>query len=199
MFKNVNKPKMSELLNHETKRYSLLKFLGLGLIVLSYFVYLSIKLGPKTGILVTFLTWSFFIFCTPIADAGFLIAFPIRLLMGIRMMYTQIASFFIATALNLYTFFLIPHVYNSTIILKLFYHILSKPFPFWGIILLSIIGTLFSIYFGDELVDVSSHKMRKKYYKHINKYRVIVFIFLIGITIILYNFLLKQLGLNIPL
>jgi len=92
-----------------------------------------------------------------------------------------------------------PSAYNSTIILKLFYHILSQPFPFWGIMILSLIGTLFSIYFGDEMVDVSSHKQRKKYHKHFNKYKVIILIFIITVTITLYRFLLEKLGVRIPL
>jgi len=199
MPKNINKPKFSDLLTHETKKHSLVKFIGLVIIVALYFTYMSVKLGTGNGILATCLTWSFFVFCTPIADAGFLLAFPVRVLAGIRMMYTQIFSFIIAFILNLYVFFHNPSIYNDTIILKLFYQILSHPFPFWAIILLSLIGTLISIYFGDELVDVSTHKQREKYHKHANKYQLVAFIFLIGITIILYNSLLGKLGINISL
>ncbi len=197
--KNVNKPKISELLTHETKKHSLIKFIGLVVIVMCYFTYMSVKLGTEGGILVTCLTWSFFVFCTPIADAGFLLAFPVRVLTGIRMIYTQIFSFFLALGLNLYIFFHTPETYNTTVILKLFYQILSQPFPFWGIMILSLVGTLLSIYFGDELVDVSSHKQREKYHRHINKHQVIALVFLIGATIILYNSLLKKLGVDIPL
>ena len=196
---NRNKPKLSEYLAHETKKNSLIKFVGLAVIVVLYFVFISIKLGTKDGIFITSLTWSFFILCTPIADAGFLLAFPVRMLTGIRMMYTQLFSFILAFGLNLYVFFYDPSIYDGTALLGLFRRILSQPFPFWGIILLSIIGTLFSIYFGDEMIDVSSHKQREKYHKHFNKYKVIIFIFLIAIIIILYNFLLKGLGVNIPL
>ncbi len=197
--KCVNKPKLSEYLTHETKKHSLIKFIGLVVIVILYLVFMSMKLGTGTGIFVTIMTWTFFIFCTPIADAGFLLAFPIRLLTGFRMMYTQLLSFVLAGAINLYAFFVVPSIYGKTILLKLFHQILAHPFPFWGIILLSLIGTLFSIYFGDELVDVAHHSQRKKYQKHLNKYQIIVFLFVIGITIILYNFLLKNLGVNIPL
>lgn len=195
----VNKPNLSDYLTHETKKHALIRFLGLVLIVISYMVFMSFKFGAKEGISVTILTWTFFVFCTPIADAGFLLAFPVRMVTGLRMMYTQLFSFVLALSINLYTFFYKPSIYDNTIILKLFYHILSQPFPFWGIILLSLLGTILSIYFGDELIDVSSHKERKKYHKHLNKYQIIVFAFLIGITLILYNFLLNKLGLNIPL
>lgn len=160
---------------------------------------MSLKFGTKNGFFVTVLTWSFFVFCTPIADAGFILAFPVRLLLKVRMRYTQLASFVIALFLNFYTFFFLPEEYSKTVILNLFYHILSQPFPFWGIILLSIIGTIFSIYFGDELIDVTKHSKRKKYHKHKAKYQIIVAVFVLAVTLVLYDFLLKKLGVNIPL
>jgi len=195
----AHKLKWSEFLIHETKKHALIRFIGLVIIVILYFIFMSVKLGATTGIYATILTWTFFIFCTPVADAGFLLAFPVRLLTGIRMMYTQLFSFVVALVINLYTFSYNPSAYESTGILKLFRYILANPYPMWGIILLSLIGTLLSIYFGDELVDVSSHKQRNKFYKHANKYQVIVFLFFIGATVVLYDFLLNKLGVNIPL
>ena len=194
-----NRFALSEYLVHETKRHSLIKYIGLAIIVVIYFIFISIRLGTKDGALTTILTWSFFVFCTPIADAGFLLAFPVRMLTGIKMAYTQIFSFLLAFIINLYAFFYLPSIYTKTIILELFYRILSQPFPYWVIIILSLLGTLLSIYFADELIDVSSHAQRKKYHRHLNKYQIIMFVFLIGITIILYDFLLKQLGIDIPL
>ena len=199
MVKKKSKPKFSDFKKHETKKHSLVRFIGLFLIIISYFVYISIKLGTKTGIFVTALTWSFFIFCTPIADAGFLVAFPVRLLMGVRMMYTQIIAFFVAFFLDLFAFLHGPEIFNKTIILKLFYQIITHPFPLWGIILLSLLGTIFSIYFGDELIDVAKHKDRKKYKKHLNKFKLIVTIFLVAAIILLYEFLLRTIGIKIPL
>ena len=195
----VNKPKLSEFLVHETKKHSLLKFVNLVVVVAFYLVFMSIKLGTKTGIFATTLTWSFFVFCTPIADAGFLLAFPVRVFTGIRMIYTQLFSYILALGINLYAFFYASSIYSKSTVLNLFYHILSQPFPFWGIIIISFIGTLLSIYFGDEMIDLSSHSQREKYHKHINKYQIIVFTFVIFFTIILYNFLLKKIGLKIAL
>ena len=42
-----------------------------------YFVYLVYEYGIEDGGMVTLLTWSFFVLCTPVADAGFLLDFPI--------------------------------------------------------------------------------------------------------------------------
>jgi hypothetical protein len=197
--KETHQDLAKNMLKHETKQHVLLKFIFLVLIVISYFIYMSLKFGTKDGLSVTILTWSFFFFCTPIADAGFLLAFPVRLLLKIKMMYTQLAAFLIALCLNLYAFFFNPAIYSKTVILNLFYHILSQPFPFWGIIILSILGTLFSIYFGDELIDVSKHSDCKKYNKHRLKYKIILSVFVFLVTLVLYNFLLKQLGVEIPL
>jgi len=198
MVNNINKPKLKECLTSETKKHSLIRFIGLVVILLAYIIFMSIRLGPKLGISVVILTWTFYVFSTPIADAGFLLAFPIRLLTGFRMMYTQLLVFVLAFFINLYTFFNLPVLYTKTILLKFFYQILANPYPFWGIIILSLIGTIFSIYFGDELVDVSTHAERKKYHRHLNVYQIIIFLFIIGITIVLYNILLHKLGVSIP-
>ncbi len=190
---------ITSFLKYETRKHSSLRYILLFIILISYFVYAINQYGASKGILVTILTWSFFVFSTPIADAGFIVAFPTRLLFKVRMIYSQIAVFFIAGIINAFILIQNPHIYNSTFILKLFYKILTNPYPFWGIIILSAIGTFFSIYFGDELIDVTSHKDRKKYHKHLNKYKIIIFLFLIAMTIILYNFLLTNLGIKIPL
>ena len=183
----------------ETRKHSSFRYILLFLILVSYFIYAIDKFGTSNGILVTILTWSFFVFSTPIADAGFIVAFPTRLLLKVRMIYSQIAVFFIAGIINIFVLAQNPGIYNTTFILKLFYKILTNPYPFWGIIILSAIGTFFSIYFGDELIDVTKHKDRIKYHKHLNKYKFILFLFVIVITIVLYNFLLNNLGINIPL
>ena len=137
-----DKIKKSDYRNHETKKHLLKRFILVVLIVLLYSVFMSFKYGIEQGLLVTILTWTFFVFCTPIADAGFLLALPIRMLTGIRMMYTPLFSFVLAFGLNLYPYFYTPSLYESTVILRLFYHILSQPFPFWGILLLSLFGPI---------------------------------------------------------
>ena len=183
----------------ETKRHSLLRYIILLLFIVGYFIYESGKLGAGGGFLVTILTWSFFVFCTPVADAGFILAFPIRLLVGVRMVYTQIVSYIIALIIVILTLIYQSAIYNTNLILKLFYTILLNPNPYWLIMILSLIGTLFSIYFGDELIDVSRYKERQKYHRHLNKYKIVATIFIIVLTIDLYSFLLNKIGVHIPL
>ncbi len=183
----------------ETKKHTLIRFSILFLFIFIYFIYEAKTLGTENGLLVTVLTWSFFVFCTPIADAGFVLAFPTRLLIGIRMIYTQIFSYFLALGIVVGTLILNPSVFDKTILLKLFKTILLTPYPYWAILILSLIGTFFSIIFGDELIDVNSHREREKYYRHMNKYKIVVTLFIIAMTIALYDFLLKGLGISIPL
>jgi hypothetical protein len=189
--------KISKYFSHETKRHAFQRFLIVLLLFFGYFMFVSWKYGLENGFLVAILTWTFFVFCTPIADAGLLLDFPVRVLTNIRMLYTEIVVWIIAALVNLYTFTLRPEIYNTTILLKTFKHILTHPFPFWAIILVSATGTFMSVYFADELVDVVRHEEREKYKKHAHKHRLIIFVFIILITIVLYDYLLSQMGVKI--
>lgn len=188
-----------EIIKCETKKHVFFRYLLLILILVGYLGYTIHQFGAEEGLLVTFLTWSFFVFCTPIADAGFLVDFPARLLIKVRMLHSELFVWGFAAALNIFALLTNSGIYGKTILLKLFHKILTTPFPYWGIIILSAAGTFFSIYFGDELLDVARHKDRVKYKKHKNKHRIIILIFLIIMVLVFYNFLLKSIGLNLPL
>ncbi len=189
--------KKSEYCTHETKKRVLIKFILIIAILISYFTFVSLRYGLNDGLMITILTWSFFVFCTPIADAGFLLDFPIRLITKIRMIYSEIVVWIIAASINIYSLLFNPIVYEKIEILRLFKYILLHPFPFWAIIIISATGTFLSIYFGDELIDVVKHKHRKKYKKHKNKYVLILILFIIVVIIMLYSYLLRRLGVNI--
>ncbi len=196
---NGIKSRCKNLAKHETKRHILLKFLFVLLVFILYFIFISQKYGLQQGFLVASLTWSFFVLCTPVADAGFLLDFPLRIITKLRMFVLEIFVWLIAISLNLYVFFLDPAVYEKTKILILFKYILAQPVPFWSIIFISMIGTFVSIRFGDELLDKVNHNERKVYKKHKNNHKFIIMIFLFGISLILYDFLLKQLGVDLPI
>jgi len=185
-----------EWIDKETKRHASLRYLFLLFVLVLYFLYCFYKFGAKDGLLITALTWSFFVFCTPIADAGFLLDFPIRLITGLRMLYSEMMVWTIATLLNLYAFFFVANVYQDTLVLKVFYDILTVPLN-WSVIVVSAIGTYLSIYFADELIDTNLHSEREKYHKHINKWHFILFVFLLILIFILYNFILKEMGINL--
>ncbi len=67
------------------------------------------------------LTWSFFVLCTPVADAGILLDFPLRLLFGIRMIVSELAVWALAIVLNLATLMLAPEYYQTTFLTRIFW------------------------------------------------------------------------------
>lgn len=181
----------------ETHREILYKFLILLGVLVLYFGYLSFEYGLLTGGIVAALTWSFFVLCTPIADAGFLLDFPLRLLFGIRMLYSEIVVWAIAIALNIYALIFNPKAYDLTIITKIFKEILLTPNPYWSILLLSGVGTFLSIYFGDEMLDVFKHRDRVKYHQHSFKLKIIGVISLFVLILISYYLLLESLNIEL--
>lgn len=95
------------------KRAGLSKFLVVLVIFLSYLVVSVLQFGISSGILVALLSWSFFVFCTPIADAGLLLDFPTRILTGMRMLHTEIMVWIVAVILNVTALSLSPGTYYS--------------------------------------------------------------------------------------
>jgi len=154
------------------------------------------KFGFADGLFVTILTWTFFVFCTPIADAGFILDFPIRIITGFKMIYVEFMVWVIAFSINLYAFFFSPSTYSQTIVLRLFYHVITHPIPYSLIILVSLAGTFLSLLFGDELMEVLHHSHRKKYKAHAFKYKFILVVFSFLVLLLLYDFLIVRLGVN---
>ncbi len=198
MFSVDNKPKHHELVKHPTKRKVFVKFIAVVLVFAGYFLFVAGRLGFENGFYVTTLTWSFFVLSTPIADAGFLVDFPLRLLLGVRMIVSESIVWLMAITANVLALGFKPELYSSTDLLEVFKKILETPWPYWSIIALSAVGTFMSVIFGDELIDKVQHKDRKIYKKHKFKYRVVVMVFIIVAAIVLYDVLLKQLGYNLP-
>lgn len=161
------------------KRNVLYRFLLLCLLFFSYFGYLSYEYNLLTGGITAALTWSFFVLCTPVADAGFLLDFPLRLLFGIRMFFSEIAVWGIAIALNMVSLVYFAEYYETTKITKLLHAILTNLYPYWILILLSGLGTFLSIRFGDELMDVIHHRDRAYFHKHGLKHEMLIVIFFI--------------------
>ncbi len=163
------------------------KFIVLSLLLLAYFAYLSYEYDILTGGVASLITWSFFVLCTPIADAGFLIDFPLRLLFGIRMIISEIAVWVIAVSINLTSLFYFQEYYNITPVTRLAHAIMTTPYPYWGIIILSGMGTFLSIRFGDELMDVVHHRDREFFHKHNYKYEILLVVFFIIVVMGYYE------------
>ncbi|MEZ5691961.1 MAG: hypothetical protein R3D71_09910 [Rickettsiales bacterium] len=173
----------------------LIKFLLLLLLLLGYFAYLSYQYDLLTGGVAALLTWSFFVLCTPVADAGFLLDFPLRILFGIRMVFSEIAVWAIAITLNLVSLNYFPDYYKTTLVTRLLHEILTHPYPYWAVILLSGMGTFLSIRFGDELMDVIHHHDRKFFHSHHFKHELLLFTFFLMVIFGYYE-LIASLGIK---
>lgn len=174
----------------------LIKFSLLCLILFAYFFYLTYQYNLLTGGVASLLTWSFFVLCTPVADAGFLLDFPLRLLFGIRMVLSEIAVWAIAILINVIALVYFRDFYQTTAITKILEAILTTPFPYWGVILLSGAGTFLSIRFGDELMDVIHHQDRNFFHSHHFKYELVIFVFFLFVIFGYYE-LISTLGINL--
>ena len=188
---------VEHLHGHETKREVLARFVIVLSIFLIYFAYVAYRFGVGHGIWITLLTWSFFVLCTPIADAGFLLDFPIRVVAGVRMIKSEALVWLVAVALNIIALLTHPELYENTLVLSVLYHILTNPVPYWLIIVLSFIGTFLSIYFGDELLDVVYHHERAKYILHKDKYKIVAFAIVLLLSLIMYKYFLDEFGIRL--
>lgn len=166
----------------------------LGLLV-GYFLYTTFEYGFTTGAGATVLSWSFFVLCTPIAAAGFLLDLPLRLLFGIRMVVSELAVWTLAILTNLFMLQFAPDAYYTTPLTQLLHDIINTPYPYWGVVILSGTGTFLSIRFGDELMDVIHHHDRKFFHSHHFKHELILFLFFI-VVIFGYYDLVTSLGIN---
>ncbi len=184
---------------HETHRSVIVRFVAILSIFIVYFVIISAKYGLKEGFLIAWLSWSFFVLSTPIADAGMLIDFPVRLVSGVKMIITETIVWAIAIGLNIYVYTFNPEIYSRTQLLRLFHHLLSNPWPLWLIIIVSAVGTFLSVRLGDELLDVIKRKKLKLALKHGLKLKLLYMAFVLAISFLLYDYLLIDFGLKIPL
>ncbi len=194
----INKNTIKFHHKNETHSESLFKFLALISIVIAYFLYMSWKYDASTGLGVSILTWSFFVLCTPVADGGFILAFPVRLLFKIKMSITQAVLWFVAVGLNVFYISTSPDSYDLTFITKLLKHILSEPYPYWSILIISALGTFLSILFGDEMMDVASHKEREISHRHGAEYHSLIVLGLGVLTVVAYYYLLSSLNVTLP-
>jgi hypothetical protein len=185
-------------IKHHTHVETVVKFVLLLCVVLGYLVYLNSKYNFETSLYLAALNWAFFVLCTPIADAGFLLDFPIRLLFKVRMIFTEMFVWSLALILSISGVVFNPDIFSQTLLTAIFYKILVTPWPFWGLILLFCFGTFLSIYFGDEMLDVVTHKDRDVYHRHGKWFRLATFAAIIFIVLIAYEFLLTDLGLTLP-
>lgn len=185
----------TEVNSAHPKRQLLYKFLLLCVVLVAYFSYLSSQHDMVTGGVASILTWSFFVLCTPIADAGFLLDFPLRLLFGFRMLISEIAVWAVAITVNVVSLLYFPEYYDTTTATRLLHAILTNPYPYWSVILISGVGTFLSIRFADEFMDVVHHRDRNFFHRHGYKHELIVIGFFVAVFVGYYK-LIASLGIE---
>lgn len=188
--------KVKHIGEHETKRETLWRFFIALSILVAYTIYLVFKFG-SLGVPLGIITWSAFVMATPIADGGLILDFPIRLLTGMRMVYSEMIVWVVAISSNVYFVLKRPEIYQKTQISDAFGTILHNPWPDWIIILISAIGTYVSLYFADELLDIILFKERKKFFKGRKYLYIIWVVFGIFAFYLGYKYFLKLFGISI--
>lgn len=177
-------------------RNELLRFTAVLAVLVAYAAFTIQSYGIEQGLGVTGLTWAFFVFATPIADGGFLIAFPIRLITGIRMLYTQVGVWLFGVALVASYLIYSPGTFDKTPLLELFHMIIVTPWPLSFILVLSAIGTFISIKFDDDVVDVATAK-HKAHALRRSRRKLYLNVAIFVSTFILYLVLLSVTGIDI--
>lgn len=197
MLRESKKDKFLAEIKHTFDMHPLIRFLAIMLVIISYGFYVSISQGYRDGFLISILTWSFFVLCTPIADAGILIDLPMRLITGIKLIYSEVIVWTVAISLNIFVISTNPQIYDDTLVLTLFKFILKNPIPYWLLIVLAFAGTFFSLYIADTIIDPK--KQKKKHASFLRKHKIIISMFLVLLAIAIYDMLLNKLGIKIPL
>lgn len=172
----------------------LLKFLALLAVLLGYFGFLSWKYDIVTGGVVSALTWSFFVVGTPIADAGFLLDFPVRLITGMNMIYSEMIVWTLAIGINTAVMLSHPEFYQKSVLTKLLHKIITHPWPYGIIVLLCAAGTYLSVWVGDDVMDKTGNKKDKGKRTYL-KWAGMACIF--AVIFVSYYFVLKSLNVDI--
>lgn len=105
------------------------------------------------------------------------------------MLSSEIFVWMLAVIINTTFLIVYPIVYNKTQFLQLSHKILTSPWPFWSIILLSAVGAFASVILDDDFYDIVKSKKEKA--------QLYFTIGVFSITFVLYFLILKYTHINI--
>ncbi len=105
----------------------------------------------------------------------------------------------IALSITILSVIFTPEIFETTELTSLFFKIITTPWPFWLIALLSVTGTFLSIRFGDELLDCVEHHERIFHHKHQLLHQLILTAGMLLLIFWGYGHLLDKLGVVLPL
>jgi hypothetical protein len=111
------------------------------------------------------------------------------------MLISEIAVWALAITINVVSLLYFPEYYETTKLTMLLHAILTMPYPYWSVILLSGAGTFLSIRFADELMDVVHHRDRNFFHRHAFKHEIFIIVFFVFILVGYYK-LINSLGIE---
>lgn len=179
------------------KNHGLKKFLILISILIGYAIFVIIKFGVKDGLAATALTWAFFVTCTPIADAGFIVDFPVRLFTGLKMIWSEVIVWVLAISIIAYNYIFNIEVFGRMELLEVFKKIIETPWPLWTIVIVSFFGTFLSIYIGDQIYNLVQQHNHHKHIKKLQLQRLFIEVTMFVIILVMYFSLLNLTGVTI--
>lgn len=141
---------------YKPSKLQILKFLFIGSIFCFFTFGFINKLGYIQGFHIVLLIWTFFVLCMPTTNGGIIIDIPYYIFTGRKQVYSELIIWFVALAINFYSFVWTPQVYFSNVITHLLFEILIRPWPRWIIIFLCFIGTFYTLKVSDPSGRISN-------------------------------------------
>jgi hypothetical protein len=116
---------------------------------LSFFALISLNLmwhsGFKMGVLLGFLTWSFYVLCIPLSNNAIITTSVLNLFTSNAVRYAKFIPWIVAIFLNIIICIFVPYAYLMSATTFLLYRILSNPWPYWIILITSSLGGIYSV------------------------------------------------------
>lgn len=144
---------------------NLVSFVTAVSITLAYAIAAIFYYGFVDGLSVTAITWCFFIFATPVANASILLDLPLRLVTQLPMVHIQIYVYLFALFLVFYHIFAKSHLFDLHPHHRILYQMFTRPFSDYGLLLVvCAIGTVATLQIGDGFMDyiMAKKKMTRK-------------------------------------
>ncbi len=118
-------------------------------VIFVFFFYPLIMFGIIPGILIGFLTWSLYVLTIPAAHGYYIFGSWARF-MGVRPWQTEPVMLLVAVVFNAFMSVLYRPLYHATFFTSHLFRIISKPNPYWLMIIISSLGTLYPYLVGEQ-------------------------------------------------
>ncbi len=149
--------------------------------IILLFFYPCVMFGFWRGIMIGLLTWSLYILCFPATHGNYIIGSWLRFV-GMKSVRTEPYMLMFAVLINLVSLVLFQYLYVSTFFTRLLWRIITKPNPYWLMIAISLIGTLY--YY---LVDLPAGTVHRYQRHHVIIRNLLVLVGIISFFFFIWN------------